>query len=398
MRRSSPKFAPTLTIGCAVSLLTPRDSDLEALANYFYDTGQIIDTFIRQLVPNDLTHAAPNVGHFAIADMIITKSCHFIISTNFDDLIEIAVAQIGERAFYSSLDGMEAENEARHSVPLLKIHGCWRKNREHTIWTPRQLAMDVIRLRLENSKRWLHARLQNRDLLFLGFFTDWEYLNTVLQECLPQYEPRSVVVVDPTELNSLKDKAASLYQILQTFTFIHVQERSEVFLGRFRREFSLMLLKRMLVEHDQGSLFEAAGFIDGAVMGDLYALRCDAEGVGQHRPSSWNRPTPTMQAFAVFIGLLVRQGARVQGRFFVLREHRLRVVNAAGRLLDQLMAEFADEPDLPPRPSITVCVGGINLHTPRHWVRASEEATIVRPGNRGSWMNEQEALVELGIC
>ncbi len=234
-----------------IRLDPPLDFDLEALANYFYDTGQLVDTFIRQLVPNDLTHAAPNVGHFAIADIIITKSCHFVISTNFDDLIESAVAQMGERGFYSSLDGMEAENEARHSVPLLKIHGCWRKQREYTIWTPRQLTTDVIRLRLDDLKRWLHAKIRNRDLLFLGFFTDWEYLNAVLRECLPEDEPRSVVVVDLTDLNVLRGKAVSLYQLLQNFAFIHVKEPAEIFLDRFRQEFSLMLLKRMLVEHGQ---------------------------------------------------------------------------------------------------------------------------------------------------
>jgi hypothetical protein len=194
-------------------------------------------------------------------------------------MLEKAVEQLGEYAYYSSLDGTQAEQEMRRSVPLLKVHGCWRKQREYTVWTFRQLEMDVIRLRIEDSRKWLQPKIRNRALLFLGFFTNWEYLNTILRECLPQEEPRSVIVVDPTELNNLKNKAASLYQVLQNFDFIHVAERAEVFLDKLRRAFSLMLLRRMLIEHDQADIADPAEFLEGAVVSDLCALRRDAHGV-----------------------------------------------------------------------------------------------------------------------
>jgi hypothetical protein len=184
-----------------IALPPPLDSDLEALADYFLDRTELLDTFILNLVPRDLTHASPNTGHYAVADFIATRSCQCVVSTNFDNLIELAVDSLGLHGYNSSLDGTDAERSARDSTPLLKIHGCWVKQREHTIWTPKQLLISnsVVCQRIRNSREWLTTKLQNKDLLFLGFFTDWQYLNSVLKACLPNEEPRFVTVVDPAE-------------------------------------------------------------------------------------------------------------------------------------------------------------------------------------------------------
>ena len=64
-----------------------------------------------------------------------------------------------------------------------KIHGCCVKERVNTIWCNQQLTADpTIRARIERYKTWLLASLPNKDLLIIGFWTDWKYLNDVLNE------------------------------------------------------------------------------------------------------------------------------------------------------------------------------------------------------------------------
>ncbi len=54
-------------------------------------------------------------------------------------------------------------------------------------------------------------RLPQRDVLIVGYWTDWDYLNRVLLSCLGNALPRAVVIVDPSSSEALEVKAPDLW-------------------------------------------------------------------------------------------------------------------------------------------------------------------------------------------
>ena len=60
------------------------------------------------------------------------------------------------------------------------------------------------------------TRLLDRDLLIVGYWTDWNYLNEVLASTLNAVHPSKVVVVDPAPGTSFEAKAPALYALRQS--------------------------------------------------------------------------------------------------------------------------------------------------------------------------------------
>ena len=150
--------------------------NIEEQAEHFYQNGQLESMYLTNLVDNDTFSAPPNAGHYAIADMLLTKSITFALSTNVDALIENA----GDKLFGNIAVAINRENAAAlypTKAPLLKIHGCWKVNHRQTIWAPSQLQNEPNKSRMEQCTSWATEQLLDRDLVIIGYFTDWEYLN-----------------------------------------------------------------------------------------------------------------------------------------------------------------------------------------------------------------------------
>jgi hypothetical protein len=152
----------------------PNDvkEDLEKLAEYFAARDQLYSTFISKLVPRRRFIRDPNGGHLATADFIASGVVECVISTNFDFLIEEAARSLGEPFYVADIDGDEA-NIVRERRPHLKIHGCLVRDDRNTLWCMSQLAKTPMKERHAQFKAWLAANLRERDLVFVGFWSDW---------------------------------------------------------------------------------------------------------------------------------------------------------------------------------------------------------------------------------
>src|SRR4051812_14601986 len=84
---------------------------------------------------------------------------------------------------------------------------------EETVWTKSQLGEPIIASRIEKSRVWMAANLREKDLLVVGFWTDWAYLNEVIGNALTGVTPLSVTVVDMATTQQLQDKAPDLWNL-----------------------------------------------------------------------------------------------------------------------------------------------------------------------------------------
>ena len=201
--------------------------DLEKLADYFYDNHTLQSVFIAGLVPWDLFVRPPNAGHIAIADFW-TRGVAAALSSNYDTMIERHAGNCGAD-LRPSLDGSGATERAAFHSPLLKFHGCQFCDAASTVWTTKQLANGVIAQRFESSRAWMTANLQHKDLLVVGFWSDWSYLNVILDGVLGVAPPTSITVIDPSTSAQLEAKAPQLWALAHSagIEFNHVQESSK---------------------------------------------------------------------------------------------------------------------------------------------------------------------------
>jgi hypothetical protein len=220
--------------------------DLEGLAETFAQRGTLEPIFIDRLVPWDTFVRPYNAGHAAIADLLLCKAAASAISTNYDILIE-RFAWDQRTDFESALDGNEATRCTKHG-PLLKPHGCAHRERRRTVWTLSQLAAGPMADRIENSKIWMRANLAEKDLLIVGFWSDWRYLNEIIENALEGAAPASITLVDPGEGEALAEKAPGLWEIAHAegTTFRHVSEDGASFLNDLRIAYSRSWIRHML--------------------------------------------------------------------------------------------------------------------------------------------------------
>ena len=101
--------------------------------------------------------------------------------------------------------------------------------------------------RVTTSANWLASQIANVDLLVIGFWSDWSYLNAVIAESLGRLNPASVTIIDPDPPSKLQTKAPGLYTIgVEAEGFHHVEAKGEVFLDRLREQFSKAFVRRIL--------------------------------------------------------------------------------------------------------------------------------------------------------
>ncbi|OGP59830.1 MAG: hypothetical protein A2162_01570 [Deltaproteobacteria bacterium RBG_13_52_11b] len=394
------KYAPIEQLPPAL-----RD-DPDALAGHFYTTGQFSSVFIGSLVPwNDLT-GPPNAGHAAVSDFLITRAAYGALSANVDTLIENWAAD-HKIAMIGALDGPEAITSARSTSPLLKFHGCLVKGQSQTLWTQKQLQDPLIRQRIESCCDWMRLNLPGKDLLVVGFWSDWGYLNRVLETALAGREANSVTVIDPLSEAALQQKAPALWATLTGLSaqFHHVQASGNNVLEELRMGFSKVWLRkffqlgRPFIEA-QGArcspdLLEPSADLDCEA---LYNLRRDGEGVPYHRAAQKKEPSLDAAQAAFAHLLLLGAGASRKGAWYEHHDRTIRVVQGGGQGLSIVQERYGEAPTLG-QADIVVCAGSIDLGVPGKLVASGQGESIVRParGSRAQWLTLERARVELQL-
>lgn len=377
--------------------------NLEALAEHFAALHTLQSVFIEHLVPWDDFVRPSNPGHAALADFLLTRAAAAALSTNYDTLIERRAWDYGAD-FQGSLDGDEANIHANKHGPLLKFHGCAGKDRPATVWAPSQLRDPVIADRITKSTVWMAANLRQKDLLVVGFWSDWEYLNQIVGEALQGVAPLSVTVVDPSSAQDLEQKAPGLWALAhqENVTFTHVQESGADALDELRNAFSAHYLRQILAAGCAS--FEAAVGVtcDPTWLAiapfdseTLYNLRRDAEGQPPGRPARRKHPEDC-EVLGHFHLLLRQAGAEQIPGGYRLNGRTIRVVNGNGAILNTLRSLFVEAAALNSA-EIVVAVGAANLNVPDNFMRPGRPGDIIRPAAGGLWLDMQDGRRELNI-
>jgi hypothetical protein len=364
---------------------------LDVLAEHFAEQGILESIFIDRLVPWVEFLRPPNPGHSAIADFLICKAAISALSANFDTLIEESACGYG-CDFLASLDGDEANSRTQHG-PLLKFHGCKNRDRRATIWTKSQLASHPIDERIAKTRTWMAANLREKDLLIIGFWTDWKYLNGILASALTGVAPNSITVIDPAPTSELESKAPDLWQVSHGpgIHFEHVRESASDALDELRREFSRTYLRRLLhagkaaLENDTNGPCNP-DWLEPPILKseDLYQLRRDAEGVPSNLPAT-RKDLGAAEALGLFHLLLRRAGALLGVDGYTLNQQKIRVINGSGRLLNSMRTTFKSPPAIQ-GPDIVVCVGATDFNLPDNVVRSGRPEDIIRNESGAKWV------------
>jgi hypothetical protein len=389
-----------------IEVLNPvlRD-DLDTLAGHFHGLGTFRNLFINRLVPWGDLAGEPNAGHAAIGDFLLSGAAEAALSANFDVLIEQWCNQ-HKVAVRGALNGQEAVEFSAEFSPLLKFHGCMNRDREHTLWTQPQLLDPDTQARIASCRAWMDLHLPNRHILVVGFWTDWGYLNAVLDAAIQVGTAASVTVIDPLPTAQLQARAPNLWNVLtQVADFTHVPHSANDALDELRVEFSKVWTRKFyalgapLYAADKGNPCPPALLAAPALPSDeLYAIRRDAEGVPANHAARKHSPTPDASVTALAHLLLLDAGAIRTGSTYEILGRSVRVVHGAGQGLAMVQERFKAPPSTTV-PDVVICAGAINQGVPAHVVRSGHGASVLRPaaGFGSHWTTLDEARVDLGI-
>jgi hypothetical protein len=387
-----------------VDLPAELRSDIDKLAAYFYETNAFDNVFIEKLVPWGDLVGTPNDGHAAVADLLLTGSAHAALSGNFDPLIENWAEQ-HKVALQGALTGQEAVEFLAVSKPLLKFHGCFHRDKKRTLWTHPQLEDVTIQQRVQSCSQWMNLNLPGKDLLIIGFWTDWGYLNDVLANSLEHKNAHSVTVIDPATSETLTEKAPLLWARLNALShsFEHIPVSGADALKELRTAFSKVWARRYYAL--AAPILLAAGHqppancdTEAMSCSELYDFRRDAEGVSQVRAARLKAPQQGAAQAAYFRLRLLNAGAAKNGAWLDFNGQSVRIINGGGRALSELQSTF-DEPSSYLQPSIAACIGALNLGVHPRIIQEGRGDSIVRPAKGGSarWLSLNEAEAELGL-
>ncbi len=384
--------------------LNPADRDnLTAIAEHFASASSLETYFIRQLVPWHLFTPRPNTGHQAIADLLLCEAVAATVTTNYDFNVEQSAVNVSA-AFDSSLNAIEAAVRRDHS-PFLKVHGCAVRDKAHTVWAPTQIADDdTVRERIEGFKAWLAAHLPDKDFVFIGFWSDWAYLNAIIEEALSTVKPATVILVDPDSDEALRQKAPQLWGQCHAegVRFQHLPMGGSEFLNLLRAAFSRLILRKAIAEgkpeftREFGNVDLTVPITSSSNNSDLYAARCDAEGIPRVEAARRHEPL-NCGAFGFAHLLLTHAGLTTAGANYEHEGRVVRVINGAGRFMPEIQEAFSKESPVLSCPDLVICAGVTPSAVPNSIVRIPESPSIVRPGISGVWLDTSQARSELNI-
>lgn len=381
----------------------PLADGIEEQAEFFFKTGDLGTLYLKALIDTDAFASPFSEGHSAVADLLLTGSACTAVSTNVDTLIEDA----GHALFGEIGCGIDRETVAglpNEISPLLKIHGCWSRDRPNTIWAAGQLAADPVRSRVRGSAEWLKHRLMDKDLVIVGYFTDWDYLNGVLETALGEVSPSRVVVVDLGDAAWLAAKAPTFHAlgIRARSEFLHVQATGDTFLQALRSRFCQSFIRGVVhagaeaFEQRHGRPPDPSWFEPSAAeTSSLYALRRDLEGALPSRPARRREPADG-PAVGLTILQLLNAGATGEGQYWLLNGKRIRVLNSGSQLLRELQVAYGREAPPLTAANVVIAVGAEADPLVADIVRGGTTPTVAR-GTSGVWLTRPDALRELGL-
>lgn len=388
------KYQPISALPAAM-----RD-DIEQLAGHFYANDEFESVFISTLVPWDDLAGESNHGHAAVADFLISGAAVAALSANFDLLIE-QWAHRRRIAMRGALDGQEAENAT--GGPLVKFHGCLHIDPEKTLWTTQQLTDPTIKQRIDTCSEWMKLVLPGKDLLVIGFWTDWGYLNDVLASALSTGGFNSVTVIDPALSAALQTKAPALWGNLTTGTahFQHIQASGADALAELQIAFSRVWLKKFyaLAKPHLEAEGKVYAPIDPALgIEDLYDLRRDAEGTPYDKAARAKHPGAHTAIAAFLQTLLMQAHATRHGAWYEYHGKRIRVIQGAGENINSVRERYK-EPPAAVQPDVIVCAGALDLSVPGHLISSGAGSSVVRPAPGGGipWLTLEEARAEFHL-
>ena len=304
-------------------------------------------------------------------------------------------------AMRGAVEPAEATPFANVTAPLLKLHGCIDRNRDETLWALQQLEDPGVQNRVSSWAQWIHLNLPGKDLLIIGFWTDWNYLNGAINTVLTGHGLASVTVIDPLSAADLQVNAPALWSTLQLGTFNHVQASGNVALEELRVAFSRVWLRKFfrfgkpLIDASDGGCSPAAFEPPDGPVSDLYNMRRDAEGIPYHRAAQLREPPPmcTQAAFAHL--LLLRANPARRAAWYDLGGQSVRVVNGGGQMLSTVRERYL-EPPAAVQADVVVCAGATDLGVPGHLISRGYGASTVRPapGGTSKWITLEAAMDE----
>jgi hypothetical protein len=241
-------------------------------------------------------------------------------------------------------------------------------------------------------------------LIIVGYFTDWDYLNEVLERTLGEVRPARVVIVDPSPGAMLAAKAPALHSLggRAQVSFCHVRTSGSEFLERLRLEFSQALVRRLLYagseayEHRMGAVPDPAWLEPpGIGVADLWQVRRDLEGCFPNEPAR-HRVPPEGPVLGLMLLELRAKGATADWPYWLLGGHRIRVLRTPNQLLHMVQVAFERETPPVAAPDVIIAVGAEASSLPPHIVRGGTVPSITR-GSAGRWLTRQDALTEFGL-
>lgn len=381
----------------------PLSDDIEEQAEFFHAQGRLASTYLTKLVDINTFSAPPNAGHIAVADFLLTKTAQIAVSTNVDALIEFAGDQLyGGVVTATRRDDAAAFYPAK--APLLKIHGCWKSDPRQTVWAPSQLQCEPNQSRIADCSQWIEQQMLNRDLIVVGYFTDWDYLNSLLERCLGAVNPSNVIVVDPSSTADLAGKAPALFNVGERASggFYHVRCSGADFLNELRRKWSLSFVRRALASGNQlleNTNDQRAAYDNceppNADVEQLWAIRRDLEGVDPGGPCTESQPVDAATVGRMII-ILRHAGAVLEGNFWCLNGQKVRVVRASGKALNEFEKTHAGVSSPLSAPDITIACGARDFGLKSDIARSGRPTNVVR-SRFSRFRTDEQAEQELGI-
>jgi hypothetical protein len=379
--------------------------DIEAIARHFLAGTSFESLFIAKIVPWSLFKGPPNAGHEALADFLACKVVSAVVTTNLDVLFEKAAVELGEPDFRAIVDEVDLPTATDHGS-LLKVHGCECRSRGLTIWCREQLETTPIRERLQAFTTWLAANLRGKDLLVIGFWTDWAYLGELFAANLTAVGPRRVFVINRDGPERLREKAPQLWAWANgpQIQFRHVPQSGDAFLDDLRRIWSARFILR-LMDASRPTYERLFGSVPGVppdlagghTSRTLYALRRDLTGTPAARPVRDRAPSDSDHVAAAIHRRLLDLGVTMEPHRYRFRDQSLRVISGRGRLLSAVHADYQCEPPLLTDVDQVICAGAIDDASSPHIVRGAGSGSIVRPGSSATWTTHVPILPRLQV-
>ena len=379
------------------------NDNIEDQAEFFFQRDELVNVFFDTLIGPHIFSAPPNLGHMAISDLLLTGALKLGITTNVDVLIECA----GQKIFGTvgtGLDGHQIAALTDATSPLLKIHGCCWRDKSNMVFAPGQLERDPVRDRISNSTAWLRVNLLNRDMLIVGFSTDWDYLNSILEDTLGAINPSKVVVVDKSDAETFSHKASELFKLGEraTGSFEFVSCSGADFLDELRRHFSISFIRRVIhlgsddYNHHAGT-HPLPNWLEPANEDSktLWQIRRDLEGCLPNQPALRKAPTGDEALIGLTILQLQAKGAVQDGQYWELHGQKIRILRAH-TMLYSVKEKYENELAQPIAPDLVIAVGAEGAPLASNVAREGTRASIIR-GGRCQWMTRQSAVEELAL-